>query len=242
LLYDLDQIRKYYRKLLERKPRDYYERFDQNMLDKRPLVRDLIVKAFDRLLPDKVDHLLDVGCGTCFYFPLLSTKANRITGIDLCIPMLDQAQELIKEKDLQNCDVREASALDLPFEDNSVDVVLSWGFLHDVPDVDMALQEISRVLKPNGRYIALEPNLLNPSIFWYHFRRRVEWGLFSKNQFRMPRIFRKYFQIGITYDNTIISFLSKKTQPIWKAVNLLTSIPPFHLLSFRYILECSPKA
>ncbi|MEW6074361.1 MAG: hypothetical protein AB1726_17435 [Planctomycetota bacterium] len=54
MLYDLDQIRKHYRRLLERKPRDYYERFDQHMLEKRPLVRALIVKAFDRLFPAKV--------------------------------------------------------------------------------------------------------------------------------------------------------------------------------------------
>ncbi|MEW6071378.1 MAG: class I SAM-dependent methyltransferase [Planctomycetota bacterium] len=118
--------------------------------------------------------MLDVGCGTCFYFPLLAAKAERITGIDLCIPMLEQAQELIREKDLRNCTVREASALELPFEAGSIDVVLSWDFLHHVPDVEKALGEIARVLKPGGRYIALEPNLLNPSIFWYHLRRRVE--------------------------------------------------------------------
>jgi ubiquinone/menaquinone biosynthesis C-methylase UbiE len=241
VLYDLERIRHYYRKLLERKSRDYYERFDQYLLERRPLVRDLVEKAFARLFPDKVGHLLDVGCGTCFYFPLLAQRAERITGVDLCIPMLEQAQELIKARQLDNCEVREASALDLPFAENSIDVVLSWDFLHHVPRVAKAINEIARVLRPGGRYIALEPNLLNPSILWYHLRRRVEWGLMSKNQFFLPRLLRQYFQVKVRYDNTIISYLSPRTRPIWKAVDLLTSIPVLHLLSFRYILECKRK-
>lgn len=238
LLYGLDQIRSHYRALLDEKPDDYFERFDPYILDKRPLVSGLVEKAFARLFPDKVPNMLDVGCGTCFYFPLLAPHAEKITGIDLCIPMLEQARELIAEKGLDNCEVRESSALELPFEDETFDVVHSWDFLHHVPDPKKAASEIHRVLKPGGRYIAVEPNILNISIAHYHARRRVEWGLYSKNQFSNKRTFGRHFDVSLRYDNTIISFLNERTWKLWKAIDTFTSVWPTRYLSFRYVMEC----
>ncbi len=50
-------------------------------------------------------------------------------------------------------DVRKADANCLPFPDNTFDVVHSFGVLHHIPDVESALQEISRVLKPDGKFL-----------------------------------------------------------------------------------------
>ena len=241
MFYDLDQIRSHYKRLIARQPSDYYERFDQYMLDKRPLVREKLERAFARMFPEKAGRLLDIGCGTCFYFPLLSQHAETIEGVDLCIPMLEQAQDLIATKGLTNCSVRESSALELPFEDHCMDVVHSWDFLHHVPDIPKAISEIHRVLKPGGRYIAMEPNIMNPSIAWYHARRRAEWRLYSQNQFSIPKVLREHFDVSLRYDNTIISFLNERTLWLWKLVNAFTSVPPFHLLSFRYSVDCRAK-
>ncbi len=236
--YSLKETRNHYSKVLQTKSPLYYERFDRHILDKRPEVQELVAQAFDRLFPEKVGHLLDIGCGTGFYFPLLIKHAESITGIDVCGPMLEEAETLIREKNLPQCQVRECSALELPFEDNSMDVVHSWDFLHHVPDVPKAISEILRVLKPGGRYVALEPNLLNPSILWYHLRRRSEWRLLTWNQLRIPRYLRGNFDVQVRYDNTIISFLNKRTWWLWKSIDQFTSIPLFDRLSFRYILDC----
>jgi SAM-dependent methyltransferase len=240
-LFDLKQIGTHYRKVIEQKTDEYYERFDPFILDKRPMVAELVAKTFEENFPEIVPALLDVGCGTCFYFPLLSKHAEKLTGVDLCIPMLDVAQELIEAKGLKNCEIRQSSALELPFEENTFDVVHSWDFLHHVPDVPKALSEIRRVLKPEGRYIAVEPNLVNPSILWYHVRRKVEWGLLKQNQVSLPSILRKDFDVSIRYDNTIISFLNERTKLIWKAANAFTSIWPTKYLSFRYMMTCTKK-
>ena len=162
MYFDVEDIRSHYRKVLETKAPLYYERFDQHLLEKRPEVARLVEKVFARLFREPAGELLDVGCGTCFYFPLLSKHAGHVTGIDLCVPMLEQARQLIAEKGLTNCEVRESSALELPFADGAFDVVHSWDILHHVPDVPKAISEIRRVLKPGGRYVAFEPNLLNP--------------------------------------------------------------------------------
>ena len=241
-MYDLKQIGTHYRQVIEERTDEYYERFDPFILDKRPFVSELITKAFARNFPEKVPSLLDVGCGTCFYFPLLAKHAVKLTGVDLCIPMLDVAQELIDVKKLENCEVRQSSALELPFEDNTFDVVHSWDFLHHVPDVPKAISEIKRVLKPKGRYIAVEPNLINPSILWYHVRRKAEWGLLKQNQFSLPSILRgQGFDLKIRYDNTIISFLNPRTKWIWKTANAVTQIWPTKYGSFRYMMTCDKR-
>ena len=241
LFHNQQDTRTHYNEVLRSKAPLYYERLDPNMLEKRPLIRDLVARAYAKLFPDKVDNLLDVGCGTGFYFPLLREHAENVTGIDVSTSMLEEARELIREKDLANCRVGEYSALAIPFEDNSMDVVHSWDFLHHVSDLPQALSEISRVLRPGGHYVALEPNLLNPSITWYHLRRRSEWRLFRQNQLNIPRLLRRDFDVRVRYDNTIISFLDKRTWWLWKSADLLTSIRPLRWLSFRYILDCTKR-
>lgn len=242
MLYSLKQIATHYRKVIDSENEEFRERFDPFILDKRPMVARLVKEAFETNFPEKVPVLLDIGCGTAFYFPLLAQHAEKLMGVDVCIPMLEVAQELIDAKGLTNCELRECSAMELPFEDNSIDVVHSWDFLHHVPDVDKAISEIYRVLKPGGRYVAVEPNIMNPSILWYHVRRRVEWGLvWGKNQFFLPRRLRRQFDVTIRYDNTIISFLNDRTKWIWNAVNVFTSVWPTRYMSFRYMMNCVRK-
>jgi ubiquinone/menaquinone biosynthesis C-methylase UbiE len=152
--------------------------------------------------------------------------------------MLEQARELIRRSGIRNCEVLESSAMELPFPDGSFDAVLSWDFLHHVQDVPGTIAEIRRVLAPRGRYVALEPNILNPSILWYHLRRKSEWRIFMQNQLSVPRALRRAgFDVTVRYDNTIISFLNEKTRSLWQAVDRFTSVAPLHLLSFRYVLD-----
>src|SRR5262245_60550160 len=162
------------------------------MLDRRPIVAALVDRVFARVFPRRVPLLVDVGCGTGFYYPLLAKYAERLVGVDVCVPMLDLANELIRRKGLTNVEVRESSAFELPFAEGSADGVLAFDFLHHVPGVPRAAAEIHRVLKAGGRYTAFEPNLLNPSIAWYHAVRRNEWGLYARNRFTVPPLFRRH--------------------------------------------------
>ncbi len=237
MFHDLDENRDHYNRVLRAKPPLYFERFDTQLLKREPLVADLLETAFARMFPAKAGELLDLGCGTGFYFPLLSRHADSVTGVDVCVPMLQAAEQLIAQEELKNCRVLAASALELPFANGSMDVIHSWDLLHHLSDVPKAINEITRVLKPGGRYIAFEPNLMNPSITWYHLRRRSEWRLFLQNQFSVPRQLRREFDVTVRYDNTIISFLNQRTKWLWNAVDRFTSVPPLDHLRFRYVID-----
>lgn len=148
----------------------------------------------------------------------------------------------VGDNELSRCAVMEGSATEIPLADDSVDTVHSWDFIHHVDNVPRVLSEIRRVLRPGGRYIAFEPNVLNPSITWYHARRRNEWRLFTQNQFNVTRYLRRHFNVSVHYDNTIISFLNERTQWLWNAVDCFTSLGPLNRLSFRYVIDARLKA
>lgn len=79
--------------------------------------------------------ILDVGCGSKPYFPLFKNFALEYIGIDI--------------KKSEFVDIV-ASAESLPFADNYFDVVVSTQALEHIKNYQMAINEMFRVLKPNG--------------------------------------------------------------------------------------------
>jgi ubiquinone/menaquinone biosynthesis C-methylase UbiE len=65
--------------------------------------------------------------------------------------MRNRSMESARMLGFDHVEVRAGDALELPVEDESVDVVISNGVLNLVPDKDQAFREIVRVLKPGGR-------------------------------------------------------------------------------------------
>jgi len=93
-------------------------------------------------------RVLEVGCGTGLILSRIATHASEAVGMDLSKGMLRSAHE-------RGLSVAVASATELPFPDNSFDLVCSFKVLAHVPDIRKALAEITRVTKPGGR-MALE--------------------------------------------------------------------------------------
>lgn len=100
------------------------------------------------------DSALDVCCGTGdFLVPLRRAvgSSGAVCGIDFCEPML----ALARAKDARAV-LGLGDAGCLPVASSSVDAVtIGWG-LRNVPDVDQALREAARVLKPGGRLVTLD--------------------------------------------------------------------------------------
>lgn len=98
--------------------------------------------------------LLDIGCGTGFIINLAKESFVKIYGIDATQAMLDKV-----DLSSGNIELINGLAEDLPFEENSFDMVSSYAFIHHVKDYKKVLEEAYRVLKKDGiYYIDLDPN------------------------------------------------------------------------------------
>jgi len=91
--------------------------------------------------------VLEVGCGTGLLLERIARFAERCSGVDLSPGMLEKARA-------RGLEVREASATDLPFEDDSFDVVCSFKVLPHVREIRSALREMMRVVRPGGTMVA----------------------------------------------------------------------------------------
>jgi ubiquinone/menaquinone biosynthesis C-methylase UbiE len=102
----------------------------------------------DRVAPRPGESVLDIACGTGVVARLAEQRGHsgRLVGIDLNAAMLTVARA--KSATIEWV---EGSALDLPFNANSFDVVLCQLGLQFFPDRPLALMEMIRVLKPEGR-------------------------------------------------------------------------------------------
>jgi SAM-dependent methyltransferase len=98
------------------------------------------------LLGEGVGRLVDVGCGTGAYAAGLATLGWDVTGVDLSEDMLRRARG-------RGLDVVLADAASLPFDDASFDAAVSFWTHTDFPDLDAALREIARVLRPGAPFV-----------------------------------------------------------------------------------------
>lgn len=99
-------------------------------------------------------HIVDVGSGA----GLDSLIAGRmvgadghVIGVDMTPAMLAKARRGAAAAKLANVEFREGTAEALPVDDNWADVVISNGVLNLLPDKNIGLAEMARVLKPGGR-------------------------------------------------------------------------------------------
>lgn len=110
---------------------------------------------------EKGKKVLEIGCGTGEFTRYLARSKALITAIDIFQEFLDQAE---KKGTLPGVMFQCSRAETLEeFPTSYFDVVCGVSILHHL-DVDPALESIYRVLKPRGKIVFSEPNMLNPQI------------------------------------------------------------------------------
>ncbi len=102
-------------------------------------------------------RMLDVACGPGFLPIVFSRLAPswHATGLDIAPTMLREARTRVAKMGLQErVRIVEGSALEMPFEDDTFDLVTITNALHMFADVDPLLAEVRRVLVPGGVFFA----------------------------------------------------------------------------------------
>ena len=143
-----------------------------NVYDKYDLMNDFMSLGIHRIWkrtlitlmnPSKDKTLIDVACGTGDIGKLFleTTNNNKIICVDPNKGMINKGK--IKLNNYKNIDWIIAPAEKLPIKDNSCDYyTISFG-LRNTKNLDKALSEAYRVLKPGGRYLCLEFSKINNS-------------------------------------------------------------------------------
>ncbi len=131
----------------------YYGRNGNYKINRRQAQINLIEELLISAQINDADNILDVGCGIGGSSLYLSEKFNsHVTGISLSPVQVSRAKERAKEANLSDkAEFMVANALEMPFEDNTFDLIWSLESGEHMPDKEKFLQECYRVLKPNGK-------------------------------------------------------------------------------------------
>jgi SAM-dependent methyltransferase len=113
-------------------------------------------------IPDCLDRfdwdgkkVLEIGLGQGAESEQLIRRGARWSGLDLTAESVARVGARLALRDLPHDDLKQGSALEIPYPTGSFDYVFSHGVLHHIPDIRTAQQEIRRVLKPGGTLVAM---------------------------------------------------------------------------------------
>jgi ubiquinone/menaquinone biosynthesis C-methylase UbiE len=98
--------------------------------------------------------VLEIGCGSGIDSAEFARNDAKIVSTDLTHAGVELTHNLLKENSLP-ASVIQCDAKNLPFEGETFDCVYSFGVLHHFPEIDAALTEIHRVLKPGGQVMVM---------------------------------------------------------------------------------------
>ena len=101
------------------------------------------------------DRILEIGCGDGYGANILSQSQANITAIDIDIASIELAKEKYTAK---NVHFESFDGINLKYPDHSFDMVVSFQVIEHVNDVALYLNNIKRVLKPNGKLLITTPS------------------------------------------------------------------------------------
>src|SRR5688572_6341314 len=102
-------------------------------------------------------RIVDFGCGSGANTVLLANRGAHVWGVDISEDLIRLARRRLEVNGRAgSAEFIVASAHDLPFPDNSIDIVFGIAILHHL-DLQLVSSEVHRVLRPGGRGIFQEP-------------------------------------------------------------------------------------
>lgn len=129
--------------------RAFFERIEAHRYEK-----EWHIPAAANFANTRALKVLEIGCGLGTDGAQFAKAGADYTGVDLTNAAIELARKRFELFGLTG-KFQVADAENLDFPDESFDVVYSHGVLHHTPDIDAAVQEIHRVLKPGGRAIVM---------------------------------------------------------------------------------------
>ena len=131
-----------------------------------PETNAMIIDLFEAsCAPPPGGRVADLGCGSGVFTEIIRGRGHDCVGVDLSSELLELAVAENPAATVVAGDVES-----LPFDDATFDTVLLSGLVHHLPDPTRCARETARVLKPGGRFMAFDPNRMNPCMYLYRAR------------------------------------------------------------------------
>jgi ubiquinone/menaquinone biosynthesis C-methylase UbiE len=122
--------------------------------------------------------VVDLGCGSGAYAPYVARAVGaegKVYAVDVQAGMLRQLERRMGKKEFQdvsNIEIKQTNAYDLPFTDDSIDLVYMVAVLPEIPDRGRALSEVRRVLRTGG-ILAVTEIIQDPDYPWRSTTTRI---------------------------------------------------------------------
>jgi len=146
-----------------------------------------LIDAFVRLsaLPARA-RVVDLGCGSGAFTHLLRRAGYDCVGLDISGKLVEAGRRKHPGIQFLQGDIEH-----LPFADASFDGVLLSGVVHHFPDPSRCAAEVFRVLRPQGRFVAFDPNRMNPFMWLYRDRASPFYSSFGVTANERPVLARE---------------------------------------------------
>lgn len=129
---------------------DFFRRYDEFRYTKEPHILTNL---------DRIDfagkRILEIGLGQGADAEQIVRRDGIYNGVDLTDESVKRVRMRFSLHELPFERIEQASALALPFDNATFDIVFSHGVLHHIPEIGKAQSEIARVLRPDGRLIVM---------------------------------------------------------------------------------------
>jgi ubiquinone/menaquinone biosynthesis C-methylase UbiE len=179
--------------------------------------KEYSIKLLENIPDNFSGRLLDIPAGTgiltCEKY--LQLNSAQIICMDYSNDMLEIAKRRFEDNNIKNIECRQGDVGNIPFENETFDIVLSMNGFHAFPDKEKAFVEIKRVLKNNGIFTGcFYVKGINKRTDWFINNIFVKNGTFTppfntKDEI-MEKLKNEYKEVELWNLGSIVSFKCKK--------------------------------
>ncbi len=161
----MEKTSKYYKDLTIKEFTEAAEKYEGKNSGIYEMCKYDYPQILEEIEKEPFTDLLDAGCGPAPMLSLLSEKYpdKNYTGIDLTEKMI----EVAKAKNIPNATFIVGDCENLPFEDNSFDVIICSMSAHHYPEIQDFYNSVFRVLRPGGRFILRDMTSDSKVVRWF---------------------------------------------------------------------------
>ena len=140
------------------------------------VMRNRALTAYrQRLVPKAEGRVLEIGVGSGLNLPFYSDQVSHVIGLDPSFELLEMAWDAAKRSAMP-VSLLNGSAGAIPLPDKSIDTVVTTWTLCSIPEVERALAEVRRILRPGGAFLFVEHGLApEPGVQRWQHRLTPAW-------------------------------------------------------------------